>query len=473
MFPLKKNLYPRRFDKKFAYIIKRIVFLLAKRVPIINLLIHNKLYARFIKGAWWSLIGAIISQGLTLLASFPVAKMLGPEGYGELGIIQSTLAMFALFGGTSLGSTATKYVAELGSINPNRASRIISLSFSTATVIGGILSLSLIFGASFLSRDVLNASQLTSSLRISAFALFFNSINGVQTGTLAGFQSFRRLAQVNMYRGLISFPLILIGVWLWDLNGAIIALAITAGLAVILNHWTIIEESHANGVSIITWGGFSEWRILLSFTVPAILSGIVVLPVTWWANVLLVNSGNGYHEMGVINATNQWKIALTFLPFVLTQPTLSILSKLLGVNSYLEYKHVLIFNIYIVLLSISIPAIGIIIGAPFIMSAYGFDGNTNLIVLRLISISTIISAVISVIGKVIFSFGKMWHGFSINLIWALVFIFTFLMHEKNALGLATAFLISYIIHFGVVSIYSFLILRRIINFRYTRTMDEY
>jgi len=46
----------------------------------------GSLRARFAKGATWSLIGAVISQGLALVASVIVARLLGEVGFGELGM---------------------------------------------------------------------------------------------------------------------------------------------------------------------------------------------------------------------------------------------------------------------------------------------------------------------------------------------------------------------------------------------------
>ena len=128
-----------------------------------------------------------------------------------------------------------------------------------------------------------------------------------------------------------------------------------------------MQEIKQNGILIDYRGGWSEWHVLLSFTLPTIISGVVVVPVTWWANVVLVNQPNGYMEMGIFNATNQWRIALVFLPAILTQPTLPMLSNLYGIGSFNKYRSLLIYNLGIVLLSVLIPAIVVSIAAPWIM----------------------------------------------------------------------------------------------------------
>ena len=54
---------------------------------------------RLAKGAFWSLID-IISRGLTLVASIIVARFIGKEGLGELGIYSEYIGMFGVFADT-------------------------------------------------------------------------------------------------------------------------------------------------------------------------------------------------------------------------------------------------------------------------------------------------------------------------------------------------------------------------------------
>ena len=72
----------------------------------------SKIGYRLAMGAFWSMAGAVISRGLMLAAWVLVARMLGKTGYGELGMIQSTVGMFGVFAGFGFGLTATKHVAE-------------------------------------------------------------------------------------------------------------------------------------------------------------------------------------------------------------------------------------------------------------------------------------------------------------------------------------------------------------------------
>ncbi len=60
--------------------------------------------------------------------------------------------------------------------------------------------------------------------------LLLGALNGAQTGALAGFEEFRTIARINLLAGLANFPLIVTGVYLAGLRGAIVALVVSMGV---------------------------------------------------------------------------------------------------------------------------------------------------------------------------------------------------------------------------------------------------
>ena len=70
--------------------------------PTLDRIEASEIGSRFAKGTIWSMAGAVISRGLMLIASIFVARMLGKTGFGELGMIQSTVGMFGVFAGFGL-----------------------------------------------------------------------------------------------------------------------------------------------------------------------------------------------------------------------------------------------------------------------------------------------------------------------------------------------------------------------------------
>ena len=57
---------------------------------------------RFARGAFWALMGTVVSQGLFLLASMALARLLGKEQFGGFDVINGTVLMFGVFAGLDL-----------------------------------------------------------------------------------------------------------------------------------------------------------------------------------------------------------------------------------------------------------------------------------------------------------------------------------------------------------------------------------
>ena len=290
--------------------------------------------------------------------------------FGEYGIIQTTVGMFGVFAGMGLGLTATKYVAELRVIDPERAGRIIALGAAVAIGTASIAAVVLLATAPWLAARTLNAPQLSSDLRIATGALFLNALGGMQTGVLAGFEAFRTIARVNLMRGVLTFPLAVSGVLLWNLHGAVIALVAVAAVGWILNHFAIHTECRRNRVPI-RWERFWFDRdILWRFSFPAFLSGAITSPVMWAASAILVNEPHGYAEMGIFSAANQWRTAVAFLPSLFSQPLLSMLSNV-GAGNLRSFNKLLRANLLLSFGLSALIAAPIILCSSWIMKAYG------------------------------------------------------------------------------------------------------
>jgi len=418
-------------------------------IPFWNRVESSTLGSRLAKAAFWSMGGAVISRCLMLVASILVARLLGREVFGEFGMIRTTVNMFLVFAGFGLGMTATKHVAECRVTDPNRAGRIMAISGLFAVATGTLVAVGLYIFAPWVATHTINAPNLVVELRIGAFILLLNAVNGAQTGALAGFEAFRSIAKVNLLTGLASFPLLIGGAYWGGLRGAVWALAANMGINWLLNHLALRQEAARHKVPFSCKGCVKEWPILWRFSLPATMSGIMISPVVWASNAMLVNQPGGYSQMGLFDAANQWRFAILFIPGVVGQIVLPMLANLNAPDEQVKYIKVLKYNALInggVAFAVSLP---VTLFAQSIMRSYGMDFAEGALALALLSISTIFVALNNVVGQAIVSKGRMWIGFSFNLMWASVFLtlsYYFIHIGYGATGLALANLIAYLAH---------------------------
>lgn len=409
----------------------------------------DSLRARFARGALWSLVGAITAQGLSLVASVVTARLLSAEGFGALGMIQSTVGMFGTFAGLGLGLTATKHVAQFRMADPDRAGRVVGLTFAVAVLTGGVVSALLCLGAPVLAESTINAPHLTRELRVGSVLLLLNTLAGIQIGVLAGFEAFKTVARLNLLRGLLAFPITIAGALLWALPGAVWALVATAGVGVWLNRSALRGECAAAGVRVSLWGAWQERKVLWDFSIPAFLSGALVGPVTWLANTLLVNQPNGYAEMGVFNAASQWRSALLFVPGSIGQTAVPILSSLCAAGDKRRSRKAVTGAIALCAACATPTLLVLLLLKDHIMGSYGSGFSRRGPVLATTCVTGALLAIQTPVGHLITAMGRMWLGALMNAGWAAVLLVcaaAFLARRWGADGLAYSYLCAYTVH---------------------------
>ena len=416
----------------------------------------SDLGGRLARGVFWSIAGAAVSRGLMLLASILVARLLGQIGYGEFGMIRSTVSMFAVFAGFALGMTATKNIAENYRSDPIKAGRIWAISETFALAAGALVAIIIFLFAPWLAERTINAPHLVPEIRIGACILLLNGLNGAQTGALAGFEAFRAIAVVNLGVGLASFPLLVCGAWWGGVRGAVWALLVIMLLNWLFNYLALRRVAACHKVALTFSGCTKELPILWTFSLPAALSGIMVSPVLWAGNALLVNQSGGYEQMAIFDAANQWRIAVLFIPGAVGQVVLPMLASLVDDNEVARFRKVLKYNV-VLNAGLGLVTAGIIAtAAPWIMRSYGTAFAAGSQVLALLALSAVLASVSQVVGQAIASKGEMWVGFAMNLLWATALLLSgywLMSRGYGAMGLAIAYVFAYLLHMVWVGLY--------------------
>jgi O-antigen/teichoic acid export membrane protein len=420
-------------------------------LPLLQRIQASSIGYRLAKGAFWSLAGTIVSRGLALLSWILIARMLGKTIYGELGMIQSTVGMFGTLAGLGLGLTATRYVAEFREKDVAKAGRIIGFSSLTACGTAIFASGLLIAIAPLLAEKVLAAPHLTNLLRAGTLLVLFGTLNGSQTGALSGFEAFRAIATINLTSGLISFPLMLAGAHYGGLAGTVYGMSATMALNWLLNHWALRREASRAGVTITYAGSWKERDVLWSFSVPVVLAGLLSAPINWICCAMLANQSSGYAELGIYNAAIQWQTALAFLPALLSQVLLPILSDSHSNDDEESSRKTLTTGLTVFLAVIILPAILLAALSPWITSLYGGSFQMpNRLFITIISYATI-SNLGTALWTCLLSRNQAWFGFVGNLIWALsVLVLFHYLVPLGAFGLALANVVSYAAAMAVV-----------------------
>ena len=408
----------------------------------------NAIVRRLARGAAWSLTGSVANRLFAMITSILVARMLGTESFGAYGMIQSTIGIFGLLAGCAMGSTSTKYLAQFRTTDPARAGRILSLTMSFTTVTSLLMSAALLIFSHPLARSTLNRPQLGQLLSIASLFLLASTLNSVQIACLAGFEAFSHTARINIIQG-VATPCIMIPlVYLDNLRGAVVALILTSALGFFLCRTALRGQCLRFSIPFphLLQADFREWRLLLTFSLPATISGLLSAPATWLSNTFLVAQHNGYAQLGLFNAANQWRQLIAFFPQILTFVMLPIYSDVHGHNIPHTLTNTFRLNLRIIFtIALPLTVVFILLHRP-LCSLFGKQYQGTDAILIILMLVAFLNAIDNNISTAITGTGRPWIAAAFSALWGCVLIIctSLLVPSYHAMGLSFAQLIAFV-----------------------------
>jgi O-antigen/teichoic acid export membrane protein len=395
---------------------------------------------RLLRGAMWSIGGAVVARGMALAGSVFAARVLRLESFGELGIIQGTAGMFGALAGLGLGFTATKHIAEFRRSDPARVGRIIGISYLVACLTGLVASVILWATAPFLAAKILAAPHLSSLLRLSLGLVVLGTLTGLQTGILAGFEAFEAIAKVAVASALLSVPMLVAGVWWSGLEGAILALSAGLLTAGVLNYHAIRATAKASDVEISFSDAGRELRKVSRFSFFVLVGSLMGIPINWICNSMLVHQPSGYEQMGIFNAANQWRMIILFIPGSVGSVLLPMMAHCHGEGDHSRYRKLLRYNVLLNAAVALLIAIPLILFAGRVLQFYGPEFQSGRLAFILLTLAAVILAVNNGLSRAIASTGAVRADTLFHLIWGVTFLGAswHLIPRFGASGLAIA-----------------------------------
>lgn len=406
----------------------------------------GSLRSRMAGGAAWSLASAVSTQGAMMVASLLMARILGAERYGQVALINVTVGMLGVFAGLGLSLTATRTVAALRGVDTPRLARVLVLLDRCLITSVSVAATLMFLLAPVIATAILGAPEMVELLRLGALLLLLNEVAGVQTGLLAGFEAFRHVARIALVRAVMTVAACAIGALVAGAVGAVVGLILAAGTAVLMGRLTLQGLRSREGVDKPEGRLLPELPILWQLTLPAFIATALVGPIAWVGAAMLASQPNGFAELGVFNAANQWRTLVLLFPNVMSQAALPIMASLAAAGEVRRLRRVVLGSIAASAgVAASIGGVLILLQG-FVMSLYGpgFDDSGE--VLAVVALTGIVIAIGIPVGLLMAAVGRMWVGALTNVAGAIVFVGSAVVligAGGGALGLAQAWLVAW------------------------------
>lgn len=409
---------------------------------------------KLLHGASWNLVGAVGSRALQLLALVIVARLVSVVEFGVLGMLQTTVVTFEVLAGAGLGLTATKYVAEYAASDPARAGRIVSLALFAASTTGVLMAVALGVLAPVMEEQLLGQPASGLPFLVVALAILIGAISTVQTAILAGMQCFQTNAKINLAYGVMLLALVPLGAYVAAACGAIGGMGVARGGAALLNGQAIRRDARRRGLDVAhsVRAAMPEWRCVLNYSVPALLTNGLAAVVAWVTSVMLMRQPGGGAQMAIVNVANQWKNILLFLPNVVLQAAAPLFAQLQlsdggdQATARTLYRKIWLLNSA----AVGCLALGCLLLSVPILALYGeeYAGGRAAFCVFIVAVALQASQAPAIM--VMQARGFIWSNLALNIAWAVLLLATAAaLVERGALGLAVANLVGFAV-FGLL-----------------------
>lgn len=383
---------------------------------------HNSLRRALVSGAFWSVSGAAVLRGLSLLATIIVARLLGKHVYGQWGVIMGVASLFGSLGGLGMATAASKYVAELKTSDFARAGAVLYLILGISLLGVSATSVACLALSKWMAHSLYNAPELFVPLMLSSIMLFCIMGNLILQGIMAGFEDFRAITWISIIQGIILFVgLVLLTYWL-GLVGATIGMTISQGIGMCLYLVAIFKLCRQHNIRIRKRGVRQELRLIWHYAAPGFLTSSILHPANTLSQALVANTQGGFSGLGGFNASARWRELIQFVPRAAKRITLPMLSKLQGQQDYKRFRKALWANVALnggIALAVALP---IIVASRWILRLYGPDFTRDWDIMVILIIMGVSQSVLEVLAQVMACMEKMWWNFGFHIVYGTIIL---------------------------------------------------
>lgn len=279
--------------------------------------------------SFWALLNAVSSRLLNLLIMLLAARALETDEYGALALTLNSAQAWSLLIGAGFSLTLSRFVASYRANDAAHAPGLVATSMLVAFLLTLAITLVLMFFSETISSQYFSGSLQPGEVRVAGLWTFLLAMTTVVQGALTGFEAFRQNAVIALGCGLVALLLVLAGPssdpqWVIGalIAGNILVLLLSGGL--LLQRLVPLRRPGIRLVDVAYLGP------VVQFGLPALLGGVIVTQSQWHANVQVAAGAGGLENMAGLSIALQWYAIVLFVPGVIANSLLPMLSRMEG-----------------------------------------------------------------------------------------------------------------------------------------------
>jgi O-antigen/teichoic acid export membrane protein len=404
---------------------------------------NTSLAARLMHAFSWQMAASLVGRVGTFAIAIFQARILGKAGYGELGMVLSTLTLFGLFANAAGGDTCTKFIAEHKQQRPERAERIVALSLTASMIACALALLAILVWSHSLADWALHAPAVAPMLRLAGVAVGFQCLSGLASGILFGLKEFRMEGILRLVQIAVWLPLT---VWLspgWGVYGAMVAYTASHGVGFLALLVAAVRVCRREGFRPRFEGMWGEAGVLAHFSLPTLLNAGLAVPTAAICNALLAREPGGYAALGGYVAASQLRAIALQLPILIQGIVWPTLAELRSAGEMGQFGRLFQNTLELLWALGLLVALPVILFGPLIMGIFGRTFAADQQLLSLVMMGASLFLLSNSIGTALLVAGRTWSTVLASAAYgsASIVCAAALVPTYGAKGLAAAFVI--------------------------------
>jgi len=379
---------------------------------------------------------------LAFAAAIVVARHLGVAEFGAFALIQSTLALLTTMAAFGLGQTTIRYVSAYRDTDPKRAAGVASLSLAFCGAAGLAATGVLLAGAPAIA-DLLDAPELTQSLRLVAPIAVLSAVSGAMGGVVVGFEAFPRLAKAVWFTAAASLAALVGGVAVGGLEGALAGLVAGELVRMALLFGLARRIMGERGLSFPVGAGLSEAPVLWRFSLPTVLAALLAVTGVWVCQAIVARGAAGMAQLGLYSAAQKWMTVVMLAPIAAGAAFGPVLGNLSGAGDLAAHRRTTTRLAPVQLALVGAPASVIAIAAPLSLSIFGPDFSAGAPIVVVMMMLGPVTVVQNLYWQALLSLERAWTWLVLASVSTSIAVgATWVWQDDGALAMAKAMLIA-------------------------------
>lgn len=195
-------------------------------------------YGQILKSSAWIGGSSLLTIGIGVIRTKAMAVMLGPAGFGLMGLYSSIIDLVLALAGMGIGSSGVRQIAESVSTGDEaRIARTVIVLRRTAAALGILGAVLMVVFCGLLSTLTFGDDRHAGAVALLGLAVFFRSVAAGQGALIQGLRRIADLAKIGVLGALLGAIFSVVLVYALGEAGVALSLVAAAALGLAVSWW--------------------------------------------------------------------------------------------------------------------------------------------------------------------------------------------------------------------------------------------